>query len=250
MKWQQDVEGRDLGELSTQGVTETGRILGTVTYMSPEQAEGRRVDLRSDIFSLGTTLYEMATGQRPFSGTNSTSVLVSILRDTPASVTEINPALPGTLSEIIQRCHTKKPEHRYPSAKDIHGELAELKREVESGDVMTGAPRHSEKRFTSLAVLPLKSLSRDPEDNFFGDGMTEALIGVLSGIKALKVISRTSVMRYQNTTRPLPEIARELNVEAIVEGSVLHDEGRVRISSQLIDGALDQHLWPGATTAI
>ena len=112
VKWQQEVEGRGMSELSTEDVTETGRILGTVAYMSPEQAEGRRVDLRSDIFSLGTTLYEMATGQRPFSGTNSTSVLASILRDTPAPVTEINPALPVTLSEIIQRCHAKKPEHR------------------------------------------------------------------------------------------------------------------------------------------
>ena len=123
-------------ELPTVPATGDGHIVGTVTYMSPEQAEGKKVDHRSDIFSIGIVLYEMATGKRPFTGETPTAVLSSILRDTPADVTEINPSLPPLLARIIRRCLVKDPERRYQSAKDIRNELEELKQDVESGDVL------------------------------------------------------------------------------------------------------------------
>ena len=133
-----------ISEQPTNARTEEGRIVGTVAYMSPEQAEGKTLDSRSDIFSLGIVLYEMATGERPFQGGTTASVLSSILKDTPKSVTEINPALPSLLGRIVRRCLVKDAEHRYQTAKDLRNELQELKREVDSGELQEGvAPRKS-----------------------------------------------------------------------------------------------------------
>jgi serine/threonine protein kinase len=133
-----------ISDLPTNARTEEGRIVGTVAYMSPEQAEGKALDSRSDIFSLGIVLYEMATGERPFRGETTASVLSSILKDTPKSVTEINPALPSLLGRILRRCLVKDAEHRYQTAKDLRNELQELKREVDSGELQEGvAPRKS-----------------------------------------------------------------------------------------------------------
>src|SRR3989304_2348091 len=128
-----------ISELPTKSRTEEGRIVGTIAYMSPEQAEGKTLDSRSDIFSLRIVLYEMATGELPFQGETTASVLSSILKDTPRSVTDINPALPSILGRIIRRCLVKDPEHRYQTAKDLRNELEELKREVEAGEVREGA---------------------------------------------------------------------------------------------------------------
>ena len=133
-----------ISEQPTNARTEEGRIVGTVAYMSPEQAEGKTLDSRSDIFSLGIVLYEMATGERPFQGETTALVLSSILKDTPKSVTEINPALPSLLGRILRRCLVKDAEHRYQTAKDLRNELQELKREVDSGELREGvAPRSS-----------------------------------------------------------------------------------------------------------
>jgi serine/threonine protein kinase len=131
-------------DLPTKSRTEEGRIVGTIAYMSPEQAEGKTLDTRSDIFSLGIVLYEMATGERPFQGETTASVLSSLLKDTPRSVNEVNPALPSILGRIIRRCLVKDPEHRYQTAKDLRNELEELKREVDSGELQErAAPRKS-----------------------------------------------------------------------------------------------------------
>ena len=127
-------------ELPTRSATLEGRILGTVAYMSPEQAEGKTVDHRSDIFSIGILLYEMATGERPFKGDTAVSILSSILKDTPTSATEVNPAIPRDLGKIIKRCLVKDPEHRYQTAKDVRNELEELKQDVDSGEVLEGVP--------------------------------------------------------------------------------------------------------------
>ena len=127
-----------ISELPTQSATQEGRILGTVAYMSPEQAEGKKVDHRTDIFSIGIILYKMVTGERPFKGDTSASILSAILKDTPRSVSALNPKLPSNLARIIKRCLVKDPEHRYQTAKDVRNELEELKQEVESGEVVEG----------------------------------------------------------------------------------------------------------------
>jgi Tol biopolymer transport system component len=129
-----------ISEQPTNARTEEGRIVGTVAYMSPEQAEGKTLDSRSDIFSLGIVLYEMATGERPFQGETTASVLSSILKDTPKSVTEINPALPSLLGRIVRRCLVKDAEHRYQTAKDLRNELQELKQEGAGPRKTTGVP--------------------------------------------------------------------------------------------------------------
>ncbi len=129
-----------ISELPTQSATAEGRILGTVAYMSPEQAEGKTIDHRSDIFSMGIILYEMATGERPFKGDTAASLLSSILKDTPASATKVNPYLPRELARILRHCLVKDPDHRYQTAKDVRNEIEELKQEVESGDVLEEVP--------------------------------------------------------------------------------------------------------------
>ncbi|MGB7489787.1 MAG: protein kinase [Thermoanaerobaculia bacterium] len=274
-------------QIATEGITGEGRILGTVPYMSPEQIQGKEVDQRSDVFSLGVILFEMATGKRPFQGESSPDLISSILRDTPKRVDRLRGGLPHHLARVIGRCLEKDPERRYQSAIDVRNELSDLSRELETKAVLeehaepATAPERPSIRgwlvgiaavvamilvasvvafkmvktrrpvsiasqtaaIRSLAVLPFDNLMNDPEQDYFVDGMHEALITDLAKISDLKVISRTSAMRYKGSDKALPEIARELGVEALVEGSVLRAEGQVRITAQLIDGASDEHLW-------
>ena len=274
-------------QIATEGITGEGRVLGTVPYMSPEQVVGKEVDQRSDVFSLGVMLFEMATGKRPFRGESSPDLISSILRDTPQRVDLLKEELPHHLARVIGRCLEKDPERRYQSAIDVRNELSDLSKELETKAVLTehaiAAPaverlsmrgwlaaivvvvallilasavafklvktRRPELAVSetpsirSLAVLPFDNLMRDPEQDYFVDGMHEALITDLAKISDLKVISRTSAMRYKETDKALPTIARELGVEALVEGSVLRADGQVRITAQLIDGASDEHIW-------
>ena len=274
-------------QLATEGITGEGRVLGTVPYMSPEQVVGRGVDPRSDVFSLGVMLFEMATGKRPFRGESSPDLISSILRDTPKRVDLLNEDLPHHLARVIGRCLEKDPERRYQSAIDVRNELSDLARELDTKAVLEehavpvtvterpsiqgwllgiaaivamilvasvaayklvktrrpGSIASQTTAIRSLAVLPFDNLMNDPEQDYLVDGMHEALITDLAKISDLKVISRTSAMRYKGSDKTLPEIARELRVEALVEGSVLRAEGQVRITAQLIDGASDEHLW-------
>jgi serine/threonine protein kinase len=139
-KLKQEISGAGRSELPTKSMTEEGKIVGTVSYMSPEQAEGKPIDHRSDIFSLGTVLYEMTSGRRPFQGETSVSILSSIIKDTPPSVTELKPELPRDLGKLIRRCLEKDAEHRLQNAKDLRNELVELKREVDSGEALHVRP--------------------------------------------------------------------------------------------------------------
>jgi serine/threonine protein kinase len=153
-KLKQEFAQEGISELPTQSPTQEGRILGTVAYMSPEQAEGKSIDHRSDIFSMGIILYEMATGERPFKGETTVSILSSIVKDKPTSATEINPALPHILGRIIRRCLVKDPSRRYQTALDLRNEVEELKQEVESGEVLDSVvpPSRDRKRF-ALGVI-------------------------------------------------------------------------------------------------
>jgi serine/threonine-protein kinase len=253
--------------------TEPGTLLGTVGYMSPEQVKGGTADSRSDIFAFGCVLYEMTTGQRAFAARTVAEASAAILRDAPEL-----PSASGTASaplhRIIGRCLEKSPEERFQSARDLAFALKEASGPsavaslpetralrprrwwpaalllavavVAVAAALLLARRRSHAatgRIESLAVLPLANLSGDPQQEYFADGMTEELITALARVGSLRVTSRTSVMRFKGSTKPMPEIGKELGVDAVVEGSVAHAGSRVKITAQLIDAARDRHLW-------
>jgi serine/threonine protein kinase/TolB-like protein/Flp pilus assembly protein TadD len=261
-----------LSEMATLQQTTPGMVMGTVQYMSPEQALGKEVDLRTDLFSLGVVMYQMATGRLPFSGATASETVDKITHSQPEAIARLNYDVPAELERIIRKCLEKNRERRYQSAKELVIDLKNLKRDSDSraatsADAVTG--RQTDLwRWTlaaaaillaigvgvyllvgrgevidSIAVLPLANFSGDPEQEYFADGMTEAVITELGKIGALRVISRTSVMQYKGARTPLPEIARALKVDAVVEGSVLRFGDRVRITAQLIEAATDRHLW-------
>jgi serine/threonine protein kinase/Tfp pilus assembly protein PilF len=219
-------------------------LAGTLAYMAPEQLRGEHATPRSDVWSLGVMLYELSTGQRPFAGdtpfTLSSAILAGTPRPLPARVT-------SGLRKIILRCLNSDPGERYQDGGQVHAalEALEVTEAPRRSKPPTRSPRRasSHARVRSLAVLPLENLSPGQDDDFFADGMTDALITTLAQIRELRVISRTSIMRYKGARQPLPEIAQALNVDAIVEGTVLRSHGRVRIAAQLIHAASDTHLW-------
>jgi TolB-like protein len=251
--------------------TQQGVVMGTVQYMSPEQASNRPLDFRSDQFSLGSILYEMATGKLAFKKDTMPQTLAAIIEDDPEPIRKVNEAVPVELSAIVERCLAKDPGERYESTGDLARELKTVpetpsawraRRKVlwAAAGLLVAvlamalgpnlirlwdqiSSRAGPSPIESIAVLPLQNLSGDPEQEYFADGMTEALITDLAKIGALKVISRSSAMRYKGTDKPLAEIADELNVDAVVEGSALRVDGSVRIMAQLIDPKTEQALW-------
>ncbi|MEK7314856.1 MAG: protein kinase, partial [Candidatus Eisenbacteria bacterium] len=228
-------------------------VVGTLTYMSPEQMLGRPVDSRSDLYSLGVLLFEMASGRLPFEASPATALINDVL-NTPAVVPATWPASPE-LSRLVLALLQKEPAHRPASARDVAAALrgaGELPRSAGRAESSSPSPAAAPpasggiartSRIESIAVLPLANLAGEPEQEFFADGVTEAIIARLAQVRALRVISRTSVARYKGVDRPLPEIARELGVDAIVEGAISRDAGRVRITARLIDARDDRHIW-------
>jgi len=214
---------------------------GTLPYMAPEQLLGKGADPRTDLFALGAVLYEMLTGGRPFAERLPTALVNEILTREPRRPRAVRPEVPPRLEQIVMKALEKDPAQRYPSAQIFASDLRSS--HVETASPASAAVKETGTGIESIAVLPLENMSGDPEQEYFADGMTEELIASLVQIGALRVISRTSVMRYKGARKPLPEIARELNVDAIVEGSVRRAGDRVRITAQLIDAAKDRHLW-------
>ena len=225
-------------------LTATGLVVGTPAYMSPEQAAGSRdVAGRSDLYSLGCVLYEMLAGQPPFIGPTLESLVHQHLNLEPRPVSALRSSVPQAVDRALARALAKTPADRFVT-------VAEFAAALEAGGVgaRTGTgPRTitaaAGPALRSLAVLPLENLSGDPRQEYFADGMTEALIAILCRISALRVISRTSVMTYKGARKPLPAIARELNVDAIMEGTVMPVGDEVRITAQLISTRDDALLW-------
>jgi serine/threonine protein kinase/Tfp pilus assembly protein PilF len=250
----------------TAGETRPGMVVGTIAYMSPEQASGKPLDARSDIFSFAVVLYELLAGRRPFEGATDLELLQTVIHGASQPLPS---GLPIGLRMAVDKALEKDPRERYQSMREFvldlrrllrhTGEAATARRKgpfrlwVASGALAVVAGlaaiwqinlrRADTHPIRSIAVLPLQNLSGDPSQEYFSDGTTEALISGLAQIHALKVISRTSVMRYKGTTRPLPAIGQELGVDAILIGSVQKAGSRVRISAQLIRASSDSHLW-------
>ncbi len=269
-------------DLSTETPTATletkpGGLLGTVAYMAPEQVQGQPADHRSDIFALGVVLYEMLTGHRPFGGGTTVETAAAILKEDPEPISAVSPGVQPALATVVSKCLEKRPQDRFSSAHDLSLTLGAMESATATParheksmvgrrwphilaiviavviallfilppsaliERLTGTVETAPIR--SIAVLPLDNLSGDPEQEYFADGMTEALISKLAQIGSLDIISRTSIMLYKDSKKPLPQIARELGVDAIIEGSVTRDKNNVRITVQLIHGATDRHLW-------
>lgn len=264
----------------TESLSETATA-GTLAYMAPEQLLGGEIDARTDIHAAGFVLYEMATGRHPFADVERSKLIAAILNSSPFAGRPLRPKLSPELERIIAKCLEKEPDNRYQSAKELAIDLLRLSLPATSA-VPWLEPRHSGRKlrlrvpaylgliflaFTivslilnlagirtrmlgppstaikAIAVLPLENLSTDQEQQYLVDGMTDELITDLARIKGLRVISRTSVMHYKRTTKTLPEIARQLHVDAVVEGSVLRDGNHLSVTAQLIQAPTDTHLW-------
>jgi len=205
--------------------TTTGTIMGTPAYMSPEQAQGRPLDARSDIFSFGAVLYEFVGGQRAFDGSDSATVMAAVLRDSPRPL-QTQPAL----LRIIERCLSKSPDERYQAMAEVRSALQRL-----SGGSDVGRP--------SIAVLPFANLSGEADNEYFSDGLAEEIINALAQVPGLKVIARTSAFAFKGQNADIRRIAESLGVAHVLEGSVRKAGSRIRVTAQLIAADDGSHLW-------
>jgi eukaryotic-like serine/threonine-protein kinase len=266
---------QSLSYVPEEHLTSPGVALGTVAYMSPEQVRARALDGRTDLFSFGIVLYEMATGRLPFHGASSGLVTEAILNRDPVAPIQINPNIPPALQEIIRRALEKDRNLRYQSAADMRAELQRLKRDTESGrrvaeedtesvkisttkrlsasgrqstqisSVRTPSPRPRRvaKMIDSLAVLPFENTSGDSEHEYLSDGITGSLINVLATIPKLRVLAQSTVVRYRRREIDPQAIGRELNVRAVLTGKIMQSGGSLRIGAALVDVATGSQLW-------
>jgi serine/threonine protein kinase/Tfp pilus assembly protein PilF len=262
--------------------TQPGLVLGTGRYMSPEQARGQKVDARSDIWSLGVVLYEMVGGSPPFRGETPSDCIASILTTEPPPLSGVLPGVPLKLESILQKALRKNSDERYQTIKDMLADLRILKGVLEAESalpqtkaraesIVSKIKRHKRGVFftlaaallaaaavaycfffvgpaplsneKSIAVLPFENLSEEKSNAYFADGIQDEILTRLSKIGDLKVISRTSTQRYKDTSQNLSEIANQLGVANLLEGSVQKTNDQVRVNVQLIRAADDSHLW-------
>jgi serine/threonine protein kinase/tetratricopeptide (TPR) repeat protein len=239
--------------LTSAGHTQAGMVMGTPAYMSPEQVSGRPLDHRSDIFSLGAVLHEMATGRRPFEGRSSAELISSILRDTPPSITDARQELPPDLARVVRRCLEKDPRCRMQTARDVINELRDLARIASHSRptpasatpatpaVDSGVARAVEGFW--VAVLPFRHKGSDAGVEALAEGITEEIITGLSRFSYLRVIARSSTGKYSNESSDVRAVGTELGARYVMEGSLRQAGSRLRVGVQLIDAASGAHLW-------
>jgi len=222
-----------LAKLNEASFADPGVALGTYAYMSPEQIQGKVVDQRTDLWSLGVVFYEMLTGKQLFHRPYMESIIYLVINEEPAPLQSLRPEIPRSVDEIVSILLQKDPRKRFQDTTTL---IQELKRVSNPRAVI-----NSEKK--SIVVLPFVNLSLDSDQEYFSDGLTEEILTGLAKIKSLRVISQTSSMMLKNTKKSMRTIARELNVQFVLEGSVRKFENKLRITAQLIDARYDEHIW-------
>jgi len=239
--------------IASAGYTQVGMVMGTPAYMSPEQVSGRPLDHRSDIFSFGVMLHEMATGRRPFEGSSSAELISSILRDSPPLVTELRPELPSDIARVIRRCLEKEPRHRVQTARDVGNEFRDLARTstrpapVSTSTVRampradSGAARADEGFW--VAVLPFKYSGNNQDLKALAEGLSEEVVTGLSRFSYLRVIARGSTAKYSGDLGDVRAVGRELGARYVMEGSLRQAGSKLRLTVQLADTVTGTHLW-------
>jgi serine/threonine protein kinase/tetratricopeptide (TPR) repeat protein len=222
-------------------LTRTGTTVGTIAYMSPEQARGEEVDHRTDIWSLGVVLYEMLTGSRPFSADRDVAVIHAIVYEDFRNPSSLRPELPGELDACVRKMLQKDRRLRYSDASEAAGDLFALINMLGSGTMTRMIA--TEKATPSVAVLPFANLSADPEQEYFCDGMAEEIINSLAQLDGLKVVARTSSFAFKGKNEDVREMGRQLGVETLLEGSVRRAGNRLRVTTQLVQVSDGCHLW-------